>query len=115
METHTQPAPRSEVIRTISQQDLMNLPIRRYGGEVCLVRAPADLDRALRDIRHEHVVGFDTETRPVFKKGHSHLPCLAQVATARAVYLFQLKRLDASRPLAELLESARVIKTGVAM
>ena len=44
----------------------------------------------MADIRQESVVGFDTETKPAFRKGESHLPCLVQVATARAVYLFQL-------------------------
>ena len=66
------------------------LPIRRYQGEVHLVAAPARVEGAMADIRQESVVGFDTETKPAFRKGESHLPCLMQVATARAVYLFQL-------------------------
>ncbi len=78
-------------IRSISRDDLANLPIRRYEGTVSMVATLKDLERARADIRQERVVGFDTETRPSFKKGESHLPCLVQAATARAVYLFQLK------------------------
>ena len=94
---------------------MANLPIRRYEGKVCLAATPRDLERALADIRQESVVGFDTETRPSFRKGQVHLPCLVQVATARAVYLFKLRRLDVFPVLAELLAEPRIVKVGVAL
>jgi ribonuclease D len=100
---------------TISHEEMMDLPIRRYEGEVCLVATPQDLEQALADLRQESVVGFDTETRPSFKKGEVHLPCLVQVATARAVYLFQLQQLDSFDVLAELLAEPRIVKCGVAL
>ncbi len=102
-------------VRAISREEMANLPIRRYEGEVCLVTTSRDLDRALADIRLESVVGFDTETRPAFKKGESHPPCLVQAATARAVYLFQLRQLDVFQVLAELLAEPRIVKVGVAL
>ncbi|MGH8678403.1 MAG: 3'-5' exonuclease, partial [Burkholderiales bacterium] len=104
-----------EFLRRISRLEIASLPIRRYEGEVCLVSEPKDLERAMTDIRQESVVGFDTETRPVFKKGESHLPCLVQVATARAVYLFQLSQLDFSTAIAELLAAPGIVKFGVAL
>lgn len=103
------------IARAISRGDMANLPIRRYEGEVCLVTTPQDRARALADIRHESVVGFDTETRPSFRKGESHPTCLVQVATASAVHLFQLRRPDVSRILAELLVDSRIVKAGVAL
>jgi len=60
------------------------------------------------------VVGFDTETRPAFRVGQHYPPALAQVATARAVYLFPLARLDCSAVLAALLGSA-TLKAGVGL
>ena len=101
--------------RTISREDIASLPIRRYEGEVCLVAARADLERAMADIRQESVAGFDTETRPAFTKGESYLPCLVQVATARAVYLFQLQQMDFSGAIAELLAAPGIIKVGVGL
>ena len=94
---------------------MAELPIRRYEGEVCLVTTPLDLERAAADIQQESVVGFDTETRPAFRKGQSYLPCLVQAATARAVYLFQLRRSDAFQMLADLLAEPRTVKAGVAL
>jgi len=102
-------------MRSISKEDLANLPIRRYEGKVSLVETSRELEQARVDIRQERVVGLDTETRPSFKKGEVHLPCLVQAATAQAVYLFQLSRLDVFPALVELLAKPQVIKTGVGL
>lgn len=101
--------------RAITREELAALPIRRYEGEVNVVTKPAEIERAMEDIRAEHVVGFDTETRPAFKKGESYLPCLMQVATARRVHVLQLSRVDCSAAAAELLCSRTVIKAGVGL
>jgi hypothetical protein len=102
-------------VPAISRDEMVKLPIRRYEGDVCLVATPRDLARALADIRQESVIGFDTETRPTFRKGESHLPCLVQAATARTVYLFQLRQLEVFQVLAELLSEPRTVKVGVAL
>ena len=94
---------------------MANLPIRRYEGDVRMVVTEQDLDEAREDFRRERVVGFDTETRPSFRKGEVHLPCLVQAATARAVYLFQLPRAETVPVLTELLEDARSAKAGIAL
>ena len=106
---------RSGLPREISREQLAELPIRRYEGEVCLVATPDDLERARADIRQQAVVGFDTETKPAFKKGESHLPCLVQVATASVVYLFQLRRTEVLPVISEMLTEPRAVKVGVAL
>ena len=108
-----------EILRRISHEEMVDLPIRRYEGEVRMVATPAELESALADIMGDSagqsVVGFDTETRPAFRKGESYLPCLAQVATARTVYLFQLQRADWSAPMAQVLSSGGIVKAGVSL
>ena len=99
--------------RTISRDDINTLPIRRYEGVVHLVATREDLERAKADFAAERVVGFDTETRPSFRVGESHPPALAQVATARAVWIFQLQRMDCSAVLGEMLSSKTTVKAGV--
>lgn len=102
-------------MQSISKEEIANLPIRRYEGKVSLVTTLNDLQEARADIRDERVVGLDTETRPSFRKGENHLPCLVQAATARAVYLFQLSRLDVFPALVELLAKPDLAKAGVAL
>jgi ribonuclease D len=100
-------------MRVISREALAELPVRRYEGPVSMVVTLRELADAREDFRGERVVGLDTETRPSFKKGEVYLPCLVQAATARAVYLFQLSRLEVFPALAELLASPSVVKAGV--
>jgi len=104
-----------EIARTISREDMAKLPIRRYEGRVCVVATSQDLEEARSDFREESVVGLDTETRPAFKKGEVHLPCLVHVAAARWVYLFQLRRTEVFPVLAELLSDPRIVKAGVSL
>ncbi len=99
----------------ISREDMAALPVRRYEGRVCVVATRTELADALDDIRQEQVVGFDTETRPAFTKGERYMPALVQVATARAVYLFQLRRVDVIPGIAALLSEPRLVKAGVAV
>lgn len=101
--------------RTISREDINALPIRRYEGEVRLVATREELERAAADLAAERVVGFDTETRPSFRVGESHPPALAQAATARAVWLFPLQRVDCSAPLGGLLSAKSTVKAGVGL
>jgi ribonuclease D len=102
-------------MRSISREELADLPIRRYEGRVSLVETARELEQAREDIRRERVVGLDTETRPAFRKGEVYLPCLVQAATANAVYLFQLSRLDVFPALVELLAKPEVVKTGIGL
>ena len=105
----------AEIRREISSEELANLPIQRFEGDVFVLSAPDAIERALADIGGEAVVGFDTETRPSFRKGESYPPCLVQVATARAVYLFPLQRQDFSGAIAALLSAREIIKVGISV
>ncbi len=101
--------------REISREEMAALPIRRYEGEVVLVADRRELVRAMNDIRREGIVGWDTETRPAFRKGEVHKPSLVQVATARAVYLFQLQKLDLSGAVAEIFAAQGIVKVGISV
>ena len=101
--------------RTISREAINELPIRRYEGAVRLVSTREEMEHAAADFAQERVVGFDTETRPSFRAGESHPPALAQVATAHAVYLFQLRQMDFSAVLGKLLSSKTTAKAGIGL
>jgi ribonuclease D len=91
------------------------MPIRRWEGEVRVVASPEEAARALAEIRDETVTGFDTETRPAFRPGESYPPSLAQFATARAVYLFQLRSREVVAAVAEVLAAEPIVKAGVGL
>ena len=60
-------------------------------------------------------LGFDTETRPTFKKGQYYPPALIQLAAEDCVYLFRICKIDTLDPLLPLLESNDILKSGVAI
>ena len=68
---------------------------------------------AAHDLARCRFVGFDTESKPVFRKGEiSDGPHIVQLATADKAYIFQLHRTDCHAVLARLLESTHLIKAG---
>jgi ribonuclease D len=101
--------------RVISRDEVNALPIRRWEGEVRVVASAHEAARALAEIRGETATGFDTETRPAFRPGESYLPSLAQVATARAVYLFQVRHREVAAAVAEVLAAEPIVKAGVGL
>jgi ribonuclease D len=105
----------TELRRNVSREEINALPIRRYEGEVRVVSQAHDAAQALGEILGETVVGFDTETRPAFRPGESYLPSLAQVATARAVYLFQVQHREVAAAVAEMLAAEHIAKAGVGL
>ena len=102
-------------MKTITSEEIAQLAIRKYEGTIHLVASVQELKGAMGQIHREQVVGFDTETKPAFRKGQAHLPCLVQIATVSAVYLFQLKRMAFSGALVEVLENPAIIKAGIGL
>lgn len=105
----------SDELRLISRDEINALSIRRWDGEVRVITSAEEAARALVEIREETVTGFDTETRPAFKPGESYLPSLAQIATARAVYLFRLGSREVTAAVAEVLAAEPIVKAGVGL
>jgi ribonuclease D len=102
-------------MKSMTKEEVARLAIRKYQGPICLVQSDRELQRAIHVIRKEKVVGLDTETKPAFQKNQFHLPCLVQIAAASAVYLFQLKRMEFSGALVEMLENMALIKAGIGL
>lgn len=99
----------------ITPEEIARLPMGGYTGEIRLIQTPADLEEARAALLRERVAGLDTETRPAFHKGESYLPSLVQLASARAVYLFPVQRVDCAEVLIEVLQAPNLIKAGIAL
>ena len=97
---------------SISREQLASLPIRRYEGEVRFVESAQALAGEAAAILREAVLGFDTETRPAFRKGESYPPSLVQLAGEAVVWIFPLQRFDCSSPLREVFQSEN-LKAGI--
>ncbi len=99
----------------ITKEEVNSLPLEAYEGPVALVDSPSSLAAALRELRKEYVLGFDTESRPAFKKGQNYQASLIQLAGESRVWLFQIKKLPSLDELWDLLADGNIIKAGVAI
>jgi ribonuclease D len=99
----------------LSRDEINALPLFRYEGRVSLVRSDHEFQEAMKRLSCATTLGFDTETRPSFRKGQNNNPCLVQLALADEVFLFHFKWRPPDAELLALFEKQDVIKTGVAV
>lgn len=85
-----------------------------FPGKIYVVVSPEETERCVDYLLSQHVLGFDTETRPAFKKG-THFTCsLLQVATDDCCYLFRLNLTGMTPAIIRLLTDKTVTKVGLA-
>lgn len=91
------------------------LPLARFGGDIVVVDTPESLRQAAAEIARLPVVGFDTESRPCFKRGESHDVALIQFASDQKAWLVRTCKLGFGDPIIALLESATPLKVGASL
>ena len=99
----------------ITNEEINALPLGAFEGKVVVITTPAKLLPALEDINQHSIVGFDTETKPVFVRGHSNKVALMQIALPHKVYLIRLNQLGLTDGLVAFLENKKILKAGVAL
>lgn len=107
-----QPAPAP---RDMPKEAINDLPVKAYSGPVHVVDGPRLLGEAVRRMRRDRILGFDTETRPAFQRGQFYLPALLQMASRDSAWLFHLRRLEYPNALWEVLADETIVKAGVSI
>lgn len=108
------PSP-GDVYRKMPREEMRDLPLASFGGKIHFIRKHEDAERAVHELSTEKLLGFDTETRPTFKKGESHPPALLQLCGSRDAYIFRLPDIGLPTALAALLGNPDIVKAGVAV
>lgn len=99
----------------ITKEELQTLPLFNHGGEYVLVETVPDALKAVEALRNSKILGFDTETRPSFRKGEFHHVALLQLANDECCYLFRLNKIPLSKEIVNILADENIIKVGVAI
>ncbi len=99
----------------ITKAEINQLPMGRYEGPIHLVCTPDEADRAVKKLKKEKLLGFDTETRPAFRVGEKYHPSLLQLATENEVYLFQIQQTGFTSGLCDVLADEKIVKSGVSI
>ena len=85
----------------------------QFAGTVTVIEDASRIAEIVDIIKKTNVIGFDTETKPAFKKGEKHKIALLQLSTLNEAYLFRLNKTGFSPELIELFEDDSILKIGV--
>lgn len=105
----------NKIWKRLSKEEINEFPIQRFDGPIHLIRTEDELIKAVSILNKETILGFDTETRPAFKKGEHYTPALLQLAGKKDAFLFQLKQTGLPALLSDILSNPDIIKAGVSI
>lgn len=108
-----QQAPAEGLKINISPEEINKLPLRTFEGKTVVVSDPGQLPKAIKEIEKYDVVGFDTETRPSFKRGQFYQVSLLQLAVPKKAYLIRINHTGVTDEIKQFLENPAIIKAGV--
>jgi ribonuclease D len=100
---------------TITLEELNLLPLTSFSGKVTLITEPDELSSVVREIQRHDVVGFDTETRPSFKRGQTYKVALLQLAIPDKVFLIRMHQTGLPPGIVSIFENTEILKAGVAI
>lgn len=86
-----------------------------FPGQIHLITHDRDLDAISDRLQSATQLGFDTETRPSFRKGEVFRVALLQLSTETDAFLFRLHTLTRFEPIKNILENKAVLKVGAAI
>lgn len=102
-------------LHSITKEDIALLPLEEYTGRIFVIDTLKEAEKAVRYLSGFPMVGFDTETRPSFKKGQHYKISLMQISTNDTCFLFRLNRIDIPESLEAFLTNADILKIGLSL
>jgi ribonuclease D len=100
----------------ITSEEIATCELSAFKGEIVVVEDIETFNSVLPKLKNLKLLGFDTETRPIFvKKGKRNQVSLIQLATNNLAVLIRINKIGIPDELINLLSDSTVIKAGVAL
>jgi ribonuclease D len=99
----------------ITVEELAEYELSWFKGEIVLVDDLATFHKVFPRLLGSDLLGFDTETKPTFKKGRKNSVSLIQLSTENLACLFRINKIGIPDEMVRLLSDTSVIKAGVAV
>jgi ribonuclease D len=99
----------------ITAEELAEHELSWFKGEIILIDDLKTFYEVFPRLLGSELLGFDTETRPTFKKGRKNSVSLIQLSTGNLACLFRINKIGIPNELIGLLSNPSVIKAGVAV
>lgn len=85
-----------------------------FQGRIEVVQSLYEAERAVKYLLSQPILGFDTETKPQFQRGHNSLVALLQVSSKDVCFLFRLNVLGLPDCIKRLLsDEGETLKIGL--
>ncbi|MFZ4456291.1 MAG: 3'-5' exonuclease [Bacteroidales bacterium] len=102
-------------VTQITKEEVNTLPVVAFEGRIITIQTLEEADKAAAYLSKYQVIGFDTETRPSFKKGENFKVCLLQLSTTDACFLFRLNLIGLPLSVVKILTNEKIKKIGLAI
>ena len=102
---------------SILPEEIEKMPLGSFPGKIQVIdKNGIDFVRAIAYLGTQKIIGFDTETRPVFSPGqrHNHV-ALLQLSGAEKAFLFRVGSMGMRKLLCAILSNPRILKVGAAV
>lgn len=99
----------------ISKEEVADLELIQFEGPVKLIDTLENFQQEIFHIRAQKILGFDTETRPAFKKGTVYPTSLIQISTLDQAWLLRVGRIGYPKELIELFTREDILKVGLGL
>ncbi len=103
------------MLSSISKEELEALPIATFKGKIILVDSDDKVAVAVNQLKKYRFLGFDTESKPEFRRGQQNKLALIQLSSPDFCCLFQLRGIKNLQPILELLADESILKIGLAV
>lgn len=100
---------------SITKAELAELPAEEFTGTITVIDTEDGIDNAIEILRSGTPIGFDTETKPSFRRGERHFVSLLQLSTLTDSFLFRLNHIGLPHKLLSLLEDENITKIGLSI
>lgn len=99
----------------MSEEEIRNLPLIHFAGNLQVINSVSQVEECLPFLKDQKLLGFDTETKPSFKKGKKNRVAILQLATDEKAFLFQLNKTGLHQGIIEVLKDSNITKVGAAI
>ena len=102
---------------SISPEEIEKYELAAFPGEIQVIDSEDETFRkAVSFLRRQKVLGFDTETRPVFSPDQPHHSvALLQLSGPGKAFLFRIQKLGIPQSLCNILADKAILKIGAAV
>jgi len=101
--------------KNITVEELAGCELSWFKGEIVVVDNLKTYKEVFPRLLESDLLGFDTETKPIFKKGGKNSVSLIQLSTGNLACLFRINKIGFPEELIKLLSDPSIIKAGVAV